>query len=438
MCKDDISSTADSDDDFVDSKVTEQATSSGLHLALIITGGTIGYALFIVANQIGGALGLQKAAYAFAAGCLVLGLFGAVTSYIGARTRCSTYLLAEFSFGTKGAQVAKAVIAISLLGWFSVINATLGEAIQKILLVGFDLHVSSYVTIILSCVVIIAVVIHGFTGIDRFALYLTPVMILFLFYLCWVSLTGLETTGHIEGAPPFTLSTAINAVIGSYIAGVVTQPDYSRFARTRRHAIWGVFVALGVVFPIILLIAAVPGMATKQMDFLAAVTLLGLLAPSFVVLFFGAWGSNVLTLYSSSLSIGTIIHSWSLKRLVFVLGVTGTIVALLPVREYLIFFLVALSVSIPPIAAIYTVEAFLIRRFDFDESRLEKEANINFQAIAAWVMAILFGYLSENQMVSLTGIASLDSIMISAIGYYGLMRLFPRKIITTDVEEVIE
>ena len=60
----------------------DTSNSSGFHLALIIIGGTIGFAIFIVAAQIGGSLGYAKAGAAFAIGSLILGIMGAMTSYI--------------------------------------------------------------------------------------------------------------------------------------------------------------------------------------------------------------------------------------------------------------------------------------------------------------------------------------------------------------------
>ncbi|MBC6413244.1 MAG: hypothetical protein GDA39_10455, partial [Hyphomonadaceae bacterium] len=44
-------------DDFARGKVPEENTTTGLHLALIIVGGTIGFAIFVIAYQIGGSLG---------------------------------------------------------------------------------------------------------------------------------------------------------------------------------------------------------------------------------------------------------------------------------------------------------------------------------------------------------------------------------------------
>ena len=66
-------------EEFTSGAVPENVSSSGFSLALIVIGGTIGFAIFIVSAQIGGSLGYTKAALAFALGSLILGIMGAMT-----------------------------------------------------------------------------------------------------------------------------------------------------------------------------------------------------------------------------------------------------------------------------------------------------------------------------------------------------------------------
>ncbi|MEQ8800736.1 MAG: hypothetical protein RLP45_01715, partial [Haliea sp.] len=101
--------------------VSAGETLSGVHIALVIIGGTIGMAVFLVSAQIGGSLGLQRAAWAFVAGCLILAVMGSLTSHVGATTRLTTYQLCAQAFGGAGAQLVNTVIALSLIGWFAVI-----------------------------------------------------------------------------------------------------------------------------------------------------------------------------------------------------------------------------------------------------------------------------------------------------------------------------
>ena len=144
--------------------VGDEGTLSGLHIALVIIGGTIGMAVFLVSAQIGGALGLQKAGLAFLIGSLILALFGSLTSFVGARTRSTTYELCESAFGGRGAKLVNSLIALSLLGWFAVISNTLGALSEFVFSNLYGWTLSPTVYVVISSVAIIGVTASGFRG----------------------------------------------------------------------------------------------------------------------------------------------------------------------------------------------------------------------------------------------------------------------------------
>lgn len=406
-------------DDYARSRVPDEANASGLRLALIIVGGTIGFAVFVIASQIGGSLGYHGAALAFGIGSLILGVMGAITSYVGARTRFSTYLLTEFSFGPKGAKIANLAVALSLVGWFGVISNTLGQATQQMILEAFDISVSPYITVFIASVLMVAVTAMGFSGIDKLALYLVPFMVVFIGYAAFLALSK-SGGSSLEVTDSFTYQTAISAVVGTYISGVIIQPDYSRFAVNTRHAIWSVFIALGVIFPMIQFFSAIPSMATGEPNVVVVMAILGIAIPAFFLLFLGAWSSNVLCLYSSGLSIATILERFKLRHIIVAIGVIGTAIAFIPAQAYLINYLVLLGVTIPPIGAIYIIDAFFVRRFKMSIEDLDSVTSFRPSAFVAWIGAAVAGYLSNQTGVGVTSIASLDSLIVASVLYSAL------------------
>ena len=402
--------------DYARSAVPSDVSSSALHLALIIIGGTIGFSVFIVAAQIGGALGYSTAAAAFALGSLLLGVMGAMTSYVGSRTRLSTYLLTEFSFGRDGAKIVNLAIGLSLIGWYGVISNFLGQAGQQMLLDAFGVKAPTYLTVLIASGLMVYITVLGFTGIDKLALYLVPVMLVFLLYAAFESVAGADGA-NLERTTTFTFQTAVSAVVGSYIAGVIIQPDYSRFAKSRVGAVWSVFIALGVVFPIVQFLSAIPSLRVGDPDLLAVMSVLGLTIPAFFLLALGAWSSNVLCLYSSGLSFATLFENIALKKIIIAIGVVGTAIAFVPAQGYLVTFLVILGVVIPPIGAIYLVEAFVIRKFNYSLETLVDEKRFNIVALGAWVAASVFGFGAQSGWVTLTTVASIDSLIVATFAY---------------------
>ena len=397
----------------------DSSNSSGFHLALIIIGGTIGFAIFIVAAQIGGSLGYAKAGAAFAIGSLILGIMGAMTSYIGAKTRLSTYLLTEFAFGQQGAKLVNLAVAASLIGWYGVISSTLGQATTSMLSESFGLHIPEVLAVIIASALMIWVTVIGFKGVDKLALILVPLMILFIAFAAYMALAKADGSNQLAEAG-FTFKTAISAVVGSYIAGVIIQPDYSRFAVNPRQAVIGVFIALGIMFPLIQFFSAVPSMALGEPDIVQVMVGLGIILPAFFLLFLGAWSSNVLCLYSSGLSVATIAKRTPFSKIIIVIGIIGTALAFLPAQAYLVNFLVLLGVAIPPIGAIYIVETAFFRRFRMNIEALAQEPIIRWQAFAAWISGGVIGYLSSKEIIGIFDIASIDSLVVSSLVYVAL------------------
>ncbi|MYE87002.1 MAG: hypothetical protein F4X31_12280 [Gammaproteobacteria bacterium] len=406
-------------DDFARGAVAGSAEATGLHLGLIIVGGTIGFAVFVISSQIGGALGYAKAGLAFAIGSLILGFMGAVTSYVGAKSRLSTYLLTEFAFGPTGAKVANLVVALSLVGWFGVICNTLGLATQEMLRDSWNIDVPPAVVITAASALMISVTAAGFTGIDRLALFLTPFMALLIGYAAFLALRA-DSGEPLAVEQAFTFQTAVSAVVGTYIVGVIIQPDYSRFAVNVRHAVWSVFIALALFFPLVQFFSAVPSMATGEPSVVLVMSGLGIILPAFFLLFLGAWSSNVLCLYSSSLSVATLMERARLSHIIIAIGVAGTALAYVMVQEAIVDYLVLLGITVPPIGAIYIVEAIFVRRFRMDLEELDGEPGFNIRAFGAWAGAIAVGYCSDQELMGIVGIASIDSLIVASALYTAL------------------
>lgn len=399
--------------DFAREAVPMSSSSTGLHLALIIVGGTIGFSVYVIAAQIGGSLGYAGAAAAFAGGSFILGVMGAWTSYVGAKSRLSTYLLTEFAFGRQGAKIANIAVAMSLIGWYGVISNTLGVASQQMLSEALAIEVSPYLTVTVASALMISITALGFTGIDRLALYLVPFMLLFMAIAAYLALNG--TSGEFfEVRQRFSLQTAVSAVIGTYIAGVIIQPDYSRFAVNTRHAIWSVFIALGIAFPVIQYLAAVPSMALGEPDIVLMMAMIGFLVPGFFLMFLGAWASNVLCLYSAGLSLATLMRRVQLRHIVIAIGAVGTALAFIPAQSYIIDYLVVLGVTIPPIGAIYIIDAMFLRRFSLRREALAKEPPFRWTALSAWAIAAATGYATDTTGFGIVHIASIDSLITAS------------------------
>ena len=289
----------------------------------------------------------------------------------------------------------------------------LGRAGALLVSLAFGVDWPMEAFVIVGSALIVGVTASGFKGIDKLALALVPVMLIFLGVAAWMSVADVKDWFAPSGDATVTLVTAISAVIGSYIAGVTIQPDYSRFARSKVAALGSAFAALGVSFPLVLFVTAIPAVALSEPDVLRVLILLGVGGPACLLVLLAAWSSNVLSLYSGSLSLATIFRSAKLRSIVFVFGVTGTALALTRIDEYLVKYLILLGITIPPIASIYAVEALLFRS-RFDEDARQRQPAFIGHALLAWLLAICIGCLAHVKIFTLTTVAALDSILVAA------------------------
>ena len=131
--------------------------------------------------------------------------------------------------------------------------------------------------------------------------------------------------------------------------------------------------------------------------------------------------SNVLCLYSSGLSIATLIERASLKQIIAGIGIIGTAIAFVPAQGYLVNFLVVLGVVIPPVGAIYLIDSFLVRRFSYEDGAAK--VNYDLAALLSWLGGSAFGFLSQSSVVRVTGISSIDSLIVTAL----ILTLWKRK-----------
>ena len=106
-----------------------------------------------------------------------------------------------------------------------------------------------------------------------------------------------------------------------------------------------------------------------------------------------------------------------LSHVIVAIGAAGTALAYVMVQETIVDYLVLLGVTIPPIGAIYIVEAMFVRRFRMDLDGLDGEPPFNFRAFCAWAGAIAVGYCSDRGLMGIVGIASIDSLIVACALY---------------------
>jgi cytosine permease len=404
---------------YANAPVPEDATVPGWRVALIITSFSVALPAFLYGAQAGLALGLEKAVLSAFIGGLVLCAGGALTAVISVRTRLTTYLLVQKSFGRSGAMLVNVVMAVVQLGWFGVNVSFFAEAMLALTNQLYGAHVHFATFLIAGSILMTVSTIYGFRMLERLALVTVPLFGLALAAVCFAAVHrhGVVLVPRIAAPVPMTFGVALSAQIGGNMVAVATMPDLTRFIRDSRGAISAMALSYPLAAPLMMLISALTALATGQTDIMSLIVGFGFGAPALILLVLSSWTLNALNLYSASLSLSATFPRISPTAFTVGGGIVGAAFGLAGIINAFVPFLLALGVVIPPIAAIYVIDAFDLLGNGRVARAPVPATGINWVAIATWLGSMAIVIPVNLYWGSFTGVSTLDATIVAAIVY---------------------
>ena len=355
---------------------------------------------------------------------MILSIMAIPATIVGARTRLSTYMLIEHSFGYVGAKGINLAFAVFLLGWYTVTADLFGRTLFLASAELALLTVPEWVFTLLSILLVTLTAMFGFRAIDRLALLAVP-LLLFALLVVVLSLreSPLATILALPGSGMMDFNTGVSAVVGAAIVGVVLTPDLTRYARSTGDCVSASLLGQGGGISIAYLAGMIPVLVWGELEPMRYVFALGLGTIALAVLVFATWTTNVINLYSTALASRASVPAGSYRRAVLLLGLLGTALALADVSHYLIDFLLALGFLVPPVAAVYLLDFFMFRRRDFSPGHLNRRPAVRVTALlVALGTGLLCAWLARLDL-ALTGISALDSFFLALLAYAVLEQL---------------
>jgi len=407
-------------EDFALQPVPEEDLLSGLKIGIVIL--AIGFTLPLLSlgTQIARAQGLGRATLAFFLGCLLAGVISVATSVIGARRRVSTYVILETTFGSIGGRICNALLAISLLGWFSNVADLLGSAVSDTLRDVWHVDVSAFICTTGGLCLMTVTAIFGFRMMERFASVMVPILCAFMVYVAYRSMgeASLAQAIQMAGDNSIGFADSLSAVVGLVILTAVLAPDFTRYARNDKAAMVSV-VGLAFGYPLIMLIAAVPAVIFQQSDIMKIMNDLHMPGLALVLLILSTWTSNTGNLYSMTLTTATILP----RVPIWQLGVGGALIAVIAayfhISAHFVSFLVLLGIGTVPLAGIYVCEAFLKRDAGAEAISVQKFRLAN---ICAFLISAAAGYVSAFRGGLIVPIPAIEGLLWAVLAWVILNR----------------
>ena len=392
-------------------------------LVAVLLGFTFFTPTMFAGADLGAAFSFGNLVTVILAGSLLLGVYVAAIAAIGASTGLTTVLLSRYTLGRLGAKWADLILGGTQLGWYAFTAAIVAVIMSS----AFGWESGLVPLIILLSVLMGITAFFGFRGMQALSVISVPLMAILCFWVAFRALSdvgGFEGLIDVEGSGSGAIGWggAVTIVVGTFASGGTQVANWSRFARSTKHATWAALVAFLVTNGMMLAFGALGGLVYQQADFVDVLIAQGLVTWGVLLLILNNWTTNDNAAYAFGVA-GAEFFDRPSKRPFIVGGVAiATLLAATGVYDLLPEYLVLLGVFIPPLGgAIIGDHLFTWRKHrlpEFDEAWIP---NVRWASVVAYLLGTAAAYFGNRAGI---GIPPLQGILVSLVGVPVFDRLF--------------
>jgi cytosine permease len=281
-------------------------------------------------------------------------------------------------------------------------------------------------TTLLASALITVTTIIGFRAINWLATLLVPLLLVICGLLLGATLSAEGEA--LAREPTITWGQGVSAIVGSIIIGAIIMPDITRFLRRPGGAVWVTSASYLVIQPSVMIIAALASLSLMSDDIIGLMVSVGLGIAAFAIVIASSWILNALNLYSAVLGLTASYDRLPATPTIVALGAIGVVAAILNILDSFLSFLFYLSVIFIPVAGVVAIDWLLLRRNRYAVTTVAAGQPTNVPGLVAWLTGALLALLADAGVLpSVTQIATVDAILVSAIIYWSLARVWKAK-----------
>ncbi|WP_405348870.1 cytosine permease [Ruminobacter amylophilus] len=318
----------------------------------------VGFAFNSTGMAVGAKIGVGTNPHSFITAMLLGGLFlsafTGVLGYIGSRTGMTYDQLCRRAYGSKAFIIPSAMLAVTQIGWFGVCSAMFAIPAAEFF------ECSPYLTISIAGLAMTTSAYIGFKGLEVISYIAVPLIIILgslSLYLA-LSVKGLSPSlSSGPDVPVYDMNSMVALVIGSFISGGCSTPNFTRFAARPFSSVVSTVSAFMFGNSLMIVFGAAGAYCTGSDDIFYVMMSQGLVLSAFVVLGANIWTTNDNALYSSGLSLSSIFLVPK-KIMVIAGGLLGTIAAFWLFNNF-VHWLVFLSATLPAVGGILIADYFV-------------------------------------------------------------------------------
>lgn len=410
VLKRDVVLTEAADTEFANEKVSGNRQSFWQVLVVMV-----GFTFFTPSMTAGGNLGLgltlSNFIIAVVLGNLFLSFYTGFLAHIGQTTGMNLDLLARKSFGDKGSYVPSLLIGLTQMGW-------LGVGVAMFAIPVSDLYgINTYLLVLLVGTAFTITSIFGIKALAFFGSIAVPLIAILGFYSMGISAEAAGGFMNIfpeTPAQPMTMAAALSIVIGNFVSGGTSTPNFTRFAKTSKIAVVATVIAFFAGNILMFVFGATGAAVFGKADIFDVLIMQGLAIPAILSLGLNIWSTSNNGLYTSGLSLSNVTKK-PVKLTTAAAGIVGTLLALV-MYDHFIAYLSLLGSMIPPVGAV------IIIHYYFNKDSYKEVGNNtewDMKAIISVAIGIAVGLIAK------VGITPINSLIATSV-IYTVMELVSR------------
>ena len=404
------------DIDYTNEVVPSKARKGFLPMFAIMLGFTFFSASMWTGVDLANGLDLKGFMLAILIGGVILAAYTGALGYIGSATGLSYDLLSRRAFGKNGSKLPSAMIGLTQIGWFGVGAAMFAIPAAEVL--APESKVLPYVLVFIVGVCMTASAYFGIKGLEIVSYISVPLIAILGTYAMVVATIqggGLNAIFS-KSTGGLTLFAGVGLVIGSFVSGGTATPNFTRFAKSNKIAVWTTVIAFFLGNTLMFFFGGVAGAFTGSNDIFWVMIELNLGIWAFLVLGANIWTTNDNALYTGALGLSNITGK-AKKPMVILSGIIGTVAAMWLYYNFC-NWLTILNATLPAVGVILIADYFL------DKNKYAEDAEVpvgtNWAAIIGVIAGAVVGNLTGGNIIPgfTFGIAAINNAVVSLACYF--------------------
>ena len=378
-------------------------------MLVVMVGFTYFSPSMLAGGQLGVGLNFTNFVIAILLGNLFLAAYTGVLAHIGQTTRMNFDLLSKKAFGNTGSKLPSLLVGLTQMGWFGVGIAMFAIPVANLY------GINTYLLVLILGAMMTLTSVKGIKALSVFGSIAVPLITVLGFYSMYRSISDVGGVGQLFSetpAQPITLTAALSIVIGNFISGGTSTPNFTRFADNRMNAIISTVIAFFIGNILMFSFGATGAAAFNMPDIFDVLIFQGLAIPAILSLGFNIWSTNNNALYTAGLSIANV-TKLPMKWMTLFGGTLATLFAIF-LYDNFVSYLSLLGSMIPPVGAVIIIDYFINTKH---YQAVETTRQWNWHAIIAVIIGIILG------LVIPIGITPINSLIIASVVYFVLSKV---------------